>query len=93
MGLIEEELIEIERLLSHDGVEMSPLIELRLHFPQLACVCCDASDIADQPFRQFARFDLHLLDGSDHCVQITTDPTRATGIVLARRNVERSALS
>ncbi|WP_271591371.1 hypothetical protein, partial [Bradyrhizobium sp. CCBAU 65884] len=92
MGLIPEELIEIERLLSADRVEMGPLVELRHRFPQLAWVCCDASDIADQPFRQFARFDLHLLDASDHCAQITTDPTRATGIVLARRIVGRSAL-
>jgi len=30
--------------------------------------------------------DVHLVDRSDHCVQITTDPARATGIVLADRS-------
>ncbi|PDT65018.1 hypothetical protein CO683_34760 [Bradyrhizobium ottawaense] len=89
MALTEEELIEIERLLAADGAEMGPFVELRRRFPQLAWVRCDASDVADQPFRQFPRFDLHLLDGSDHCVQITADPMRATGIVLAKRNVGR----
>lgn len=89
MALTAEVLIEIERLLATGGVDAGMLVELRRSFPQLAWVRCDASDLADQPFRQFPRFDLHLLDGSDHCVQITADPTRATGIVLAKRNVGR----
>ncbi|SCB31247.1 hypothetical protein GA0061098_1005265 [Bradyrhizobium shewense] len=87
MALTAEEVIEIERLLAADGAEMGPFVELQRRFPQLAWVRCDASDVADHPFRQFPRFDLHLIDGSDHCVQITADPTRATGIVLAKRNV------
>ncbi|RXH42170.1 hypothetical protein [Bradyrhizobium zhanjiangense] len=89
MALTAKELIEIERLLAADSAEMGPFVELRRRFPQLAWVRCDASDVADQPFRQFPRFDLHLIDGSDPCVQITSDPTRATGIVLAKRNVGR----
>ncbi|WP_018319606.1 DUF6129 family protein [Bradyrhizobium sp. WSM2793] len=87
MALTAEELIEIERLLAADCAEMGPFVELRRRFPQLSWVRCDASDVADRPFRQFPRFDLHLIDGSDHCVQITADPTRATGIVLAKRNL------
>ncbi|KRP97650.1 MULTISPECIES: hypothetical protein [Bradyrhizobium] len=86
MALTAEELIEIERLLAVDDADTSPFVELRRRFPQLACVRCDASDVTDQPFRQFPSFDLHLLDGSDHCVQITADPKRATAIVLAKRN-------
>ncbi|MDA9482250.1 hypothetical protein XI07_09535 [Bradyrhizobium sp. CCBAU 11445] len=89
MALTAEEVIEIEGLLAAEGAEMGLFVELRRRFPQLAWVRCDASDVADQPFRQFPRFDLHLIDGSDHCVQITPDPTRATGIVLAKRNVGR----
>ncbi|WP_271523634.1 hypothetical protein [Bradyrhizobium sp. CCBAU 53380] len=89
MALTAKELIEIERLLAADGPDIEPLVELRRRFPQLAWVCCDTSDLSDQPFRQFSRFDLHLLDRSDHCVHITADPTRATGIVLAKREVEQ----
>ncbi|MBB4424075.1 hypothetical protein GGD66_002619 [Bradyrhizobium sp. CIR48] len=87
MALTAEEVIEIERLLAADGAEMGPFVELRRRFPQLAWVRCEASDVADQPFRQFPCFDLHLIDGSDHCVRITADPSLATGIVLAKRNV------
>jgi hypothetical protein len=47
---------------------------------------CDASDVAETPFRAYPGFDVHLLDAADHCVQITTDPARATGIVLAKRS-------
>ncbi|MGY4627406.1 DUF6129 family protein [Bradyrhizobium sp. USDA 4486] len=89
MALTAEEVIEIERLLAAEGAEMGPFVELRRRFPQLAWVRCDASDVTDRPFRQFPHFDLHLIDGADHCVQITADPTRATGIVLAKRNVGR----
>ena len=49
---------------------------------------CDASDVGETPFRANARFDIHLIDSADHCVQITADPARATGIVLARRSVD-----
>ncbi|NEU97390.1 hypothetical protein [Bradyrhizobium uaiense] len=86
MTLTAQELIEIEQLLAADRAEEGAFVELRRRFPQLACVRCDASDMPDQPFRQFVRFDLHLIDGSDHCVQITADPARATGIILAKRS-------
>ncbi|KRP93798.1 hypothetical protein AOQ72_21200 [Bradyrhizobium yuanmingense] len=89
MALTARELIEIERMLAADSADMEPFVELRRRFPQLAWVRCDASDLSDQPFRQFSRFDLHLLDRSDYCVQITADPTRAAGIVLAKRKVEQ----
>ncbi|MGY4234073.1 hypothetical protein ACVWZ4_001326 [Bradyrhizobium sp. USDA 4472] len=89
MALTTEELIEMERLLSADGAEVGKLSELRRRFPQLAFVRCDASDLSDVPFRQAPRFDLHLLDGSNHCAQITGEPTRASGIVLAKRKDTR----
>jgi hypothetical protein len=41
--------------------------------------------VTETPFRSFSRFDIHLLDSADHCVQITVDPACATGIVLAAR--------
>ncbi|WP_247419183.1 hypothetical protein [Bradyrhizobium sp. 159] len=38
------------------------------------------------PFRRLGKFDLHLLNSGDRCVQITNDPHRAAGIVLAKRS-------
>ncbi|WP_036051376.1 DUF6129 family protein [Bradyrhizobium sp. Tv2a-2] len=86
MALGADELKEIERLIAEAAANESPIPELRRRFPRLVLTRCDASDVTDPPFRSFSRFDLHLIDGSDHCVQITSDPDRATGVVLAARN-------
>lgn len=85
MALDENELIELEQLITAAEGGASPFTELRRRFPHLALVQCDASDVTEPSFRSFPHFDLHLLDRSDHCVQITADPLLATGIVLAAR--------
>ena len=86
MALAASELAEIERMLAS---EMAPQahLELRQKFPHLAWIRCDASDVTEEPYRSFREFDLHLLDSADHCAQITDDPARATGLVLAKRAV------
>ncbi|UPJ77130.1 DUF6129 family protein [Bradyrhizobium sp. 187] len=89
MALATEQLIEIERLLATANTDTGAVADLRRRFPQLTFVRCDASDVSRQPFRRLPQFDLHLIDGSDHCMQITADQARATGLVLARRDVGR----
>lgn len=84
MALDENELIELERAITAAG-RASPFTELRRRFPHLTLVRCDATDITEPPFRSFPYFDLHLIDRSDHCVQITADPARAIGVILAAR--------
>lgn len=85
MALAATELTEIERMLASPEAAAQLYLELRRKFPHLAWIRCDASDVAETPYRSFGAFDLHLLDSADHCAQITNDPTRATGIVLASR--------
>ncbi|GGF51911.1 hypothetical protein GCM10007301_09180 [Azorhizobium oxalatiphilum] len=88
MALAASELADIEALLN--GAEAGGagvIATLRGRFPHLSWTRCDASDVAETPFRTFAACDLHLLDGHDHCVQLTNDPARATGLVLAMRQV------
>jgi hypothetical protein len=87
MALGTDELNEIEKVLSASEAGASPVAELRRRFPHLTWIRCDASDVIGAPFRSYERLDLHLIDGSDHCVQITTDPARATGIVVAARSI------
>lgn len=87
MALGAEELREIDRALSEPGVDARVFTELRQRFPQLSWTRCDASDVTEPPFRSYPRFEIHLVDRSDHCVQITADPLRASGIVLADRKV------
>jgi len=84
MALAATELAEIEQALASSDAAQA-YTELRRKFPHLAWVRCDASDVTETPYRSFGLFDLHLLDGADHCAAITDDPARATGIVLAKR--------
>lgn len=86
MAVNAEELTEIERMLSTPEVNAQAFAELRLRFPHLSWTRCDASDVTEAPFRSYESFDVHLLDSADHCSQITSDPARATGIILARRS-------
>lgn len=87
MALGSDELNEIDRALSVPGADARVVAELRSRFPHLSWTRCDASDIIETPYRSYPRVEVHLVDRSDHCVGITADPARATGIVLADRNV------
>jgi hypothetical protein len=84
MALAADELAEIEQALAASDAGIETYAALRRKFPHLAWIRCDASDVTETPFRSFREFDLHLLDSADHCAEITADPSRATGIVLAR---------
>jgi hypothetical protein len=60
--------------------------EFRARFPGLTLTRCDVSDVGNEPpFREYPSFNLYLVDGADHCWKLTTEPARATGIVVARR--------
>ncbi|WP_025037800.1 DUF6129 family protein [Bradyrhizobium sp. DOA9] len=85
MAVAATELTEIERMLGSPEAVTQAFLALRQKFPHLAWIRCDASDVTETPYRSVGAFDLHLLDSADHCAQITDDPGRATGIVLAKR--------
>ncbi len=87
MALGADELMEIDRMLSAPDVDARVVAEMRRRFPHLSWTKCDASDVTEIPFRSYGRFDIHLVDRTDHCVQITADLLRASGIVVADRKV------
>jgi Family of unknown function (DUF6129) len=87
MALNADELTEIDKMLSAPDADGQVFAQLRQRFPHLSLTRCDASDVAEDPYRTYSQFDLHLVDTADHCVQITGDPSAATGLVLAKRNV------
>ena len=86
MALAEQELSEIELVLTGPDASGLAFGELRKRFPHLALTRCDDTDVTEEPFRSYPAFDLHLLDASDHCAQVTTDPACATGLILAKRS-------
>ena len=87
MALGPDELKVIDGVLSAPDADAGVFAQLRSRFPHLSWTKCDASDVPETPFRTYSRFEVHLVDRSDHCVEITADPARATGIVLADRAV------
>jgi len=85
MTLSEDDLAEIQALLAVSEPGPGIVAELRRRFPTLALTRCDASDVAETPWAVLERFELHLVDTSDHCAVLTSDLSRATGLVLAQR--------
>ena len=86
MALGADEWMEIDKMLSAPGSGDEVVAELRRRFPHFSWTRCDAADMTDEPYRTYSAFDVHLLDRSDHCVQVTADPALATGIVVATRS-------
>jgi len=90
MGLGADELAAIDELLaaetaSASGGDVSARADFRRCFPSLSLTRCDVSDMdAETAFRVYPGMSLVLVDASDHCWRITSDPSQATGIVLAR---------
>ena len=85
MALSAEDLTKMDVLLGATQTDAPQFSELRSRFPHLSWTSCDASDVVEAPFRVYEKYEIHLLDSADHCSQITSDPGRATGIILARR--------
>jgi hypothetical protein len=84
MCISSDTLSEIEASLEEFlKISENPLALLRNCFPALSFVRLSASDIDEQPYRTLAGCNLYLLDARDHCVQITSSPNDATGVVLA----------
>lgn len=94
MALTVEQLGRIEALFSGLGADSAAtdgaavdgaVTEFRQHFPGVSMTRCDLSDMSDEPpFRRFSLYSLYLVDRSEHCWRLTSDPARATGIVLAQ---------
>lgn len=88
MAFPPELLAAIEKLLSEPGVDRRVLSGLRQRLPGLSLTLCDQSDVdGETAYREFERFSLYLVDGSDHCWRLTVDPAQATGIVVAQHKV------
>jgi len=86
MPLTESHLAKLEMLLGSTEPTGNPLAGFRQQFPGLSLTRCDPLDMSgEEPFRAFPKFDLYLVDGSDHCWRLTDDPVEATGIVVAER--------
>lgn len=58
--------------------------QLRAAFPDMHFTfCLDDDVISDNPVAEQPGFRLYLVDSSDHCLCLTTDPDSASGLVVA----------
>jgi hypothetical protein len=84
MSFTNYELEQLESLLSMENSASQLLVEFRSRFPGRSLTHCAASDVdVQEPFRKFPTTDLYLVDGRNHCWEITRDPSLATGVLLA----------
>jgi len=84
MGFNAEQLDAIDQAVTHLIVRGDPLVpSLREQFPGVMFVRCSARDMSEQPYRNHERYQLHLLDRREHCVQVTLQPENADGVIIA----------
>lgn len=80
MALSADDISALDTLLGGAEAGKDAVMRVRQRLPGLSLTQCDASDIDhQQPFRDYPRFSVFLVDRSRHCWSITGDATRATG--------------
>lgn len=90
MALQDHDVKDLEALFGEATTAAELASEVRRRFPGLSLTRCEASDLGvEEAFRSFPKFDLHLVDGRDHCWQLTGDPACATGIVMVMNKVPK----
>ena len=86
MCISTETMNEIElSLLDFHKISNNPRPMLKGSFPELSFLHMADSDIDEAPFRSLVNYNLYLLDGRDHCVQITSNLSDATAVVIAHK--------
>lgn len=84
MGLSSDHLTFIQSILADETADESSFAGLRKGLAGLTLTRCDLADVDHEtPFRVFPKYSVFLVDASDHCWVFTTDPARATGVVVA----------
>ena len=88
VGTLEKSVIEDLLAATEGGPDLG--VRLRASLPGLVVTACDAEDIDNAaPFLQHPSVQIHLVDGSNHCWSLTSDPEKATGLLIARRRKGR----
>jgi hypothetical protein len=72
-------------LLDFHKISNNPLPMLKGNFPELSFLHMADTDIDEVPFRSLVNYNLYLLDGRDHCVQITNNLSDATAVIITHK--------
>lgn len=86
MALTTDALKQVQSLLETEVPVGERIANLRQAFPGVSLTRCDAGDIdTETPVLETTEFNVYLVDTSEHCVRVTEDPARATGLILAEK--------
>lgn len=80
-------LVAVQNMLSREGVDERAISGLRRAYPDMHFTYCMDDDIQDEvaPIIESDDYNLYLVDGRDHCLQMTTQADIATGLVIAEK--------
>lgn len=88
MALTPEDEAQLEALFGADNASDDAFEQAKKIIGHLRLTKCDPSDIGvETAFKEYRLYDLYLLDTADHCAHMTTDPLKATGLIVVRKNV------
>lgn len=78
------------RVAEEGGVDEAMVMALRARWPDLHFTWCFDDDVGDRdaPVRELEGANIYLVDGSGHCLSITANPARATGVLIAEVEAE-----
>ncbi len=83
--MIEQHVLnQIENALNGSVLDEGVVSGLREKWPKLHFTYCTEDDIhTGSPIVETDTYSLYLVDSSDHCLALTSDPANATGLVIA----------
>jgi hypothetical protein len=83
MALSPTDIAAIETMLAEQAEPVRVIGDLRGRFPGLAVTSCDPSDVdLETPFRTWPHVALFLVNNSNHCWTLTSEPASATGLLV-----------
>lgn len=70
---------------SHGELNEQAMASLKKNWPDLRFTFCNDDDMPARlpPSLKREKFNLYLVNGSEHCLSLTDDPLHAIGVVLA----------
>ena len=75
---------QICALVEANGLDEAAVSSLRGKWPNIHFTYCSDDDVSGpKPVREFAGFNVYLVDGREHCLKFTSNYEVATGLVLA----------
>lgn len=81
----QQTLDKIAALVADHGIDAETVPALRRVYPQLHFTFCSDDDVigGPAPVHETEEFNLYLVDGRDHCMELTRDLSAATGVLIA----------